>query len=81
MTVECCSTCGLPFPFDVRSDFRIASYCDSLKHWQHADIDMDLCADNIVYLFTNFIPVTPEERATDALFRRMLAWLEDRSYP
>ena len=80
MTVDCCPWCDRPFPFDVRRDPRITSYCDYLKHWQDAGIDIEVCGGNVIYLFSTFAPVTPEEHAIDARFRGMLKWLEERSY-
>jgi hypothetical protein len=80
MARGCCPWCDLPFPFDVSTDHRVTSYCDSLKHWHYAGIDMDRCADNIIYLVNTFTPITPGERAIDAHFRRMLAWLEVRPW-
>ncbi len=78
MTLDSCPWCDRPFPVDVCRDHRVTSYCDFIKHWHDASVDMDLCADNIVYLVNTFLPITPVEQDVDARFRRMLRWLEDR---
>jgi hypothetical protein len=56
------------------------SYCDSIKHWDDAGIDVQLCARNITYLVMTFVPMNAKERAEDALFRRMLWWLGSRAW-
>lgn len=81
MTPDRCPQCSLLFPLDIRSDIRIRSYCQSAEHWDQAGVNMKVCTHNFMYLITTFVPLTPEERADDARFRRMLIWLEARSYP
>ena len=75
-----CPKCRLLFPLDVERDVRIATYCGTVSHWQKAGISIEVCTRNIGYLLSTFVPLTPEERAVDALVRRMLAWLEEHPW-
>jgi hypothetical protein len=40
---------------------------------------MQQCENNIEYLFDTFVPLSVEEGADAARFRRMCAWLETHS--
>ncbi len=80
MTPVRCPWCTLLFPVDVRSDLRIGRYCANVAHWEHGGVDLHACTLNITYLINTFAAITPKERAEDALFRRMLWWLEARPW-
>jgi hypothetical protein len=75
-----CPKCNLLFPLDIEHDVRITIYCGTISHWQKAGISLEVCTRNISYLLGTFVPLTAEERAADALFRRMLSWLEQHPW-
>jgi hypothetical protein len=80
MSSNRCPECGLLFPLDVQNDVRITSYCVFQEDWHWAGVNMQRCEDNIEYLFDNFVPLSVEEGTDAARFRRLCAWLEERSF-
>jgi hypothetical protein len=80
MTLTRCPLCDLLLPLDIRSDVRITSYCVNVYHWDYAHVNLSECSRNVTYLINTFAPITAKERAEDALFRRMLAWLGSRAW-